>query len=138
MINFLHNPCFVALLKLGLPTEDFAIAGSGPLFARGWIEEISDVDVVARGAAWRQAAALGKIARAPFFPVNRVTIADGKVEVLDGWFPEIWAVDDLIDNADVFQGLRFVQLSVVLTTKRLLGRPRDKAHLRLIESHELS
>lgn len=40
------------LLDLGLATGDHALFGSGPLLARGWIDDASDPDVIARGAAY--------------------------------------------------------------------------------------
>ena len=41
------------LRALELPAEDYAVFGSGPLAVRGLIEHIGDLDVVARGPAWR-------------------------------------------------------------------------------------
>jgi hypothetical protein len=57
------------------------------------------------------------------------------VEVLDGWFPELWPTDELIDEADVIHGIRFVRLAVVAATKRMLHRPRDLEHLAIMAAH---
>ena len=129
MKPFTEHPFFGLLGSLHLPPEDFAIAGSGPLFARGWITEIGDLDVIARGQAWRQISQLGKVEEAPLASVHRVLLFDGKIEVLDGWFPAIWDLDTLIDEADVIAGLRFVKLEVVAETKKMLQRPQDLQHL---------
>ena len=132
MKPFTEHPFFGLLGSLHLPPEDFAIAGSGPLFARGWITEIGDLDVIARGQAWRQISQLGKVEEAPLASVHRVLLFDGKIEVLDGWFPAIWDLDTLIDEADVIAGLRFVKLEVVTETKIMLQRPQDIHHLEMI------
>jgi hypothetical protein len=137
MHHFLKHPFFRQLLSLHLPQSDFAIAGSGPLFARYLIDEIGDVDVVARGAAWALASKLGEPTPAPYSNVQQIRLFDGNIEVLDGWFPEVWKVDDLIESADVIEGVRFVPLDVVRRTKQILGRPNDLLHLRLMEA-ELS
>jgi hypothetical protein len=129
MTPFAEHPFFGLLGSLHLPPEDFAIAGSGPLFARGWIAEIGDLDVIARGQAWRQISQLGKVEEAPLASVHRVLLFDGKIEVLDGWFPAIWDVNTLIDEADLISGLRFVKLEVVAETKKMLQRPQDIQHL---------
>jgi hypothetical protein len=129
------HPFFVALSRLQLPGTDFAIAGSGPLFARGWIPDIGDLDVIARGTAWKKACKLGEVINAPFSRTRMVPLFNGKIEVLDGWFPEIWSVDKLIDEADHICGLRFVQLDIVFASKEMLQRPRDKMHLNVLTAH---
>jgi hypothetical protein len=135
MTSFLDHPGFKLLLSLGLPRDDFAVAGSGPLFARGWIHDPSDVDVIARGAAWSQVCELGPVEPAPFSRVQRVLLFDSQIEVLDGWCPEVWSVDHLIDDADIIEDLRFVQLAVIVETKKLLHRRRDELHLDILREH---
>lgn len=132
MAVFLDHPNIRLLLSLSLPVEDYAIAGSGPLFARGWIDDPADIDVVARGDAWKAARGLGDPVPAPHSRVQLISLYGGRVEILDGWFREFWTTDYLIDTADVIHGLRFVSLAVVAATKQHLGRPRDIAHLELM------
>lgn len=136
MHDFLAHPLVRQLFSLNLPTEHFAIAGSGPLFVRGWIDDPGDLDLVARGPAWEIAAELGGPPRsAPYGDVQRIPLFDGHLEVLDGWFPERWSTDHLIDDADKLAGLRFVTLDVVGAVKRALDRPRDRAHLKIMLAH---
>ncbi len=134
----LEHPYMQKLLSLKLPTNDYAIAGSGPLFIRHWIDDPGDIDVVARGAAWDTARQLGETSRAPYSSVQRIQLFDRRVEILDGWFPEVWSVDAIIDEADVIDGIRFVRLSIVVATKRWLRRDRDLKHLKIMEEHGLS
>src|SRR5439155_10577139 len=120
------------LLSLGLDRADFAVAGSVPIFVRGWIDDPGDIDVVARGPSWRKVASLGEVWVKPATGVRRVRLFGGGVEVFNGWFPFRWQVDRLIDEADTFHGVRCVRLDVVVTTKQMLARPRDREHLRII------
>jgi hypothetical protein len=135
MESFCGHPFFRELMSLQLDPENFAIAGSGPLFARGWIDDPSDLDIVARGSAWDTAVKLGKVSSAPYSDVQHVTLFNGNIDILNGWFPECWPVNQIIDEADLICGLRFVRLDIVVATKRMLARPRDSIHLRVITEH---
>jgi hypothetical protein len=133
--SFLNYPCVRDLLSLHLNVDDFAFIGSAPLLARSWIEDSGDVDVVARASAWTAATELGEVTRIPDSEVRKVSLFDGKVEILDGWFPEYWSADEMIDGADIIYGLRFVRLEVIVKAKQLLSRPKDLRHLRIISQH---
>ncbi|GIE93244.1 hypothetical protein [Paractinoplanes rishiriensis] len=135
MPNFLAHRLFRELRSLRLPVEDYVIAGSGPLFARAWIDDPTDLDIVARGAAWRIAAELGPIAPARYTSSQCVQLFDGDLDIFDDWFPGMGTVDELIKDADVIAGLRFLALDVVAATKKMMGRPRDVAHLAAMRAH---
>ena len=49
----------VLVTELDLDRRDFVIFGSGPLLAHGLRDGIRDLDIVARGAAWRRVRAYG-------------------------------------------------------------------------------
>jgi hypothetical protein len=132
---FLSCPYVRDLLSLNLNVDDFAFIGSAPLFARSWIEDPGDVDIVARASAWASAAELGEVTRVPDSEVRKLSLFDGKVEILDGWLPEYWSADEMIDGADIIYDLRFVRLEIIAKAKRLLSRPKDIKHLRIISEH---
>ena len=120
------------LRALDLPEGDYAVFGSGPLAAHGLVEEVRDLDVVARGPAWARAKELGPVRTAPKGdPV--VWLEGGAIEVFGGWLG--WDIDALIDNAEIIDGLPFARLEDVLAFKLSHGRPKDVAHARLIEEH---
>ena len=120
------------LRALDLPEGDYAVFGSGPLAARGLWGELRDLDVVARGAAWERAKGLEPVRPAPEGdPVVR--LKGGAIEVFGGWLG--WDIDALIDDAEMIDGLPFARLKDVLAFKRSHGRPKDIAHVRLIEDH---
>ena len=50
------NDLFKQLDSLNLPKADYAITGSGPLYAHGLIPALeNDLDIVARNSAWEKA-----------------------------------------------------------------------------------
>lgn len=135
-MNLTDHALIRQVLALGLPANDFVIAGSGPLLAHDIRWEVGDIDVVARGAAWNRALALGEPEAAPFGDgVRRVLLLDGRIEILNGWFPDIWTVDELIDGAEVIDGLRFAALENVRVWKTLLGRSKDHLDVKLIDQY---
>jgi hypothetical protein len=131
--HFLKHPFFQELWSLNLPRSDFAIVGSGPLYARYLVTEIGDVDVVARGAAWKLALQLAEPTPAPYSSAQQIQLFNGDIEILDSWFPEYWKVDELIDGADLIEDIRFVTMNVVWRGKQELLRPIDLVHLRSIQ-----
>lgn len=134
------HPLIKLLLSFGLPRDDFVVHGSGPLLARG-LRTVDELDLVARGAAWREAARLGR-------PVpGGGDVTGARVYELPGECIHVsrhWilppadtdaGVDALIDNAEIFEGIRFARLDDVLAYKEHLGRAKDFADIRLIARH---
>ena len=54
------HPLIRRLRELDLPRGDWALFGSGPLLLRGWIDEVGDLDIICRGAAWDRAREVGE------------------------------------------------------------------------------
>jgi hypothetical protein len=135
MNSFLDHPHVRSLTSLDLDVSNFAFIGSAPIFARGWIDNPGDIDVVARESAWHTALQLGDASLVPNSTVHKISLFDGNVEILDGWFPERWSVGEMIDGSDIIYGLRFVSLDIITAVKRLISRPRDLTHLRIISEH---
>lgn len=129
-----RNALIHDVLNLGLPAEDYALAGSAPLLAHGLRGELGDVDVVARGRAWDLAQLFGRPVRARSGG-KMVRLSGGRIEIFDSWFPEELTVDALIRRADVIEGIRFVSLRDTLAWKRYLNRDKDKDDIRLIEAY---
>lgn len=124
---------FDLLRSLDLPLGDYAVFGSGPLLARGIIEHANDIDIIARDAAWEQALEQGEL---NYLPEEDVTIASffgGLVGVGVSWAYGEVAIDDLIDTAELYNGVPFVLLDHVITYKQIAGRDKDHAHLERIE-----
>jgi len=126
------HPFWEAVRALGLPENDYAIFGSGPLAVRGLIELKNDVDIVARGPAWTKAVGLGPVTVARHGD-PLVRLHGGRIEVFAGWME--MDIGGIIDRAELIEGLPFARLEDILTFKRALGRAKDLEHIRLIEDH---
>ena len=134
MTRIKNHPLIQKFLSLGLPKEDYAIFGSGPLYAYGIIKNPRDLDVVARGEAWKKALKLGKPQKLPFGN-KAINFFDGKIEIINAWAPGKWDIDELIDTADIIEGIRFVNLKTVLKWKKRMARPKDLKHIKIIEEY---
>lgn len=128
------HPLFDELKKLSLPEGEWAVFGSGPMWVRG-IRESSDIDVIARGAAWDWARANGKIGVKEGSGLDYVSFCDGDIEVYRAWYPGEWDIDALIDTAEMIDGIPFVRLEHVVAWKKVMGREKDAKDLALIEEY---
>lgn len=128
-----NHPLILKLLSLGLPAKDYAVFGSGPMFAHGLKDLGHDLDLVARGEAWKMMLQSGQIDTSKGYPI--ATYFDGEIEAFDSWGPGKWDTDELIDTAEEIEGIRFVQLEKVLAWKKVMNRPKDVEHVRLIEEY---
>ena len=123
---------------LDLDRRDFVIFGSGPLLAHGLRRSIRDLDVVARGTAWDSVSRYGCPADGAINGAPMALFWDGLIQFSQGWIPpkdKDWGTrdtDDLIDRAEVIQGLPFAQLTDVLAYKQNLNRPKDRADIRAL------
>ena len=123
-----HGDLFDLVRSLGLPEGDYAIFGSGPLIIRGIVEATNDLDIICRGAAWETVRTIGTLSR--FDDGNQcVNLLDGLLTFGTTWKYGTFDLDELIDTAEVIDGLPFVQLEHVVTYKRAAGRPKDLDHL---------
>ena len=127
---------FDSLRSLGLPDDDYAVFGSGPLIVRGIIDATSDLDVVSRGGAWKKACELGEMVTLEEHDVNVVSFLDGAITTGTSWAYGNVDVDELIDTADIIDGLPFAGLVHVVKYKRIAGRSKDLEHLRLLKASD--
>ena len=123
------------LRSLALPAGDYAVFGSGPLIVRGIIEAVNDLDVISRGAAWRFARRTGDLLYLEEHNVEIVSFDDGEITVGRSWAYGEFDIDQLIDTAEIIDGLPFVRLEHVVRYKEAAGRPKDVAHLRALADY---
>lgn len=126
------HPLLRELEALGLPVGMHALFGSGPLLARGWIDDVGDLDVIARGAAWDAALELGDLVHLEDYDVDVVRIGRS-ITVGRRWAIGRFSVDELIDTAELIHGLPCVRLEHVIRYKRIADRPKDRRHLSIID-----
>ncbi len=131
----IEHPLLRRLLDLGLPQGDWALFGSGPLLVRGWIDEVGDLDVITRGAAWEQAKAAGDPGTLQPDDVESVDVDGGAITIGTSWKYGDTPVSDLIDDAEDIDGMPCVRLEHIIAYKRIADRPKDRGHLAVIEEH---
>jgi len=134
----MDTPNFKRLLKnlrdINLPTDQFAIFGSGPLAARG-LRDCRDLDIVVTTKLW-------KTLLKNYYPdtanpekiilVRSRPDGETEIEAFRSWQPWFSEVNDLIATADIIDGVRFVNLENVKKWKTEMGREKDKADLHLL------
>lgn len=123
--------------------EDFVLVGSARLLATGHRRRLSDIDIVARGDTWLRALKLAELGRGytEHTKVSGATVVrlfEGLVEVCDRWFMPGCDTDTLIDQADGFDGLRYMALDDFKAYKQKLDRPKDRLDLAMLERLRLS
>ena len=123
------GPALEFVRSLDLPNDDYTIFGSGPLLIRGIIAEANDIDVVCRGPAWERVQAEGNLKYLDNHDVTVAEFLDGQVTFGTRWAIGDFAVDELIDTAEVLEGLPFVRLDYVIDYKTIADRSKDRQHL---------
>jgi hypothetical protein len=111
--------------ELDLDRSDFVIFGSGPLLAHGLRQSIRDLDVVARGNAWRLVSEHGIRDDGAISGAPMALFWGGLIQFSPEWISQDWDADDLINRAELIQELPFAQLTDVLAYKQKLDRPKD-------------
>lgn len=117
----------IKLKELNLPKDKYAIFGSGPL-AIHKIRDSQDIDIIVKPELWKEL--LKK-----YTPENEKLIKIGSIEIYKNWLPWFSNVNKLIDDAEIFNGIRFVQLKYLLIWKRAFGMEKDKQDVQLVESY---
>ncbi len=115
------------LIDLNLPADKYAVFGSGPMAVRG-LRDNKDIDLIVKPPLWN---ALSKIYPA----MGTKTLLCGHLEIFRDWCPWFDDTSLLIDKADIFDKIRFVQLDCVLAWKRAMNRPKDRTDIELIEKY---
>lgn len=124
MMKFLQE-----LKKLNLPNDKFAVFGSGPLGIRK-LREPKNVDIIVKADVWNRL-----MEKDPLKNESDNQIKIGHIEIWKDWLPWFKNVDKLIDEADIFDGIRYVKLERVLKWKQTRGNKKDKADVRLIHKY---
>ena len=117
------------LKRLDFPIDKFAIFGSGPLAIRG-LREIDDLDIIVKPDLWN-------VLRKKYLIRNEKIeyIKIGNIEIYKEWSPWFDDINQLIDEADIIDGFRFVKLKRVLEWKKAFNREKDKKDIELINNY---
>jgi len=128
---------FEELKELNLPIGEYIVVGSGPMAARG-IRECKDIDILV----------LEKL-------YNKLVIEDWKIVEITGVTRKLMVLkkglfeinkdlkfgeynpetQNLINNAEIINGIPFLSLPELIKFKTALGRQKDFDDIKLIEEY---
>lgn len=114
------------LRALKLPSDEYAVHGSGPLALRG-LREANDIDLIVKRSLWERLCTQYDLQKP-----GLLRLADG-IEAFHDWELNPASADELIDSADEYAGIRFVKLEYVRAWKQRRRSEKDLRDLELIE-----
>jgi len=117
------------VLRLNLPKDEYALFGSACLAVRG-LRENKDIDVLVKDELWKKLLRKYKANEKGAIKIRNVEIAYGSS---NPWRDA--PVDEMIDDADIFRGIRYVKLEYILAWKKKRKNAKDIKDIRLIENY---
>lgn len=117
------------LKNLNLPTDKFAVFGSGPLGIRN-LREINDLDIIVKISLWEELKENHPVQKNIEKGYEYIQI--GNIEIYKVWGGGINNIDELIDEADIINGIRFVKMERVLEWKKKVNREKDQEDIKII------
>ena len=123
------------LKKLGIDRDKMAVFGSGALCVRG-LRDFHDLDLIVARDVFEEYRKDHKVIVVGSGDECIKLLFDGmEVEIFYGWKPGEWDIKELIENADIIDGYRFVKLEEVVKWKKIKGREKDWQDVKLIEEY---
>ncbi len=120
--------------ELNLPKDKYAIFGSGPICIRGLREFSHDLDVIVINEVFDAMRNDERFVLRKLENTSEYLEWNG-IELYKDWQPGEWDIGDLIRDAEVIEGLPFVEIEDVLKWKRISGRDKDIRDIKLIEDY---
>ena len=116
-----------------MPIDGYAIFGSGPLLIRNLIPLANDLDVICKPQVWDIVSKIGTVDYLPEYDVSVVSMLQGELTFGTTWGIGDFDIDELIDTAEIIEGLPFVQLQHVVEYKKIRSSEKDRIHLQALE-----
>jgi hypothetical protein len=130
----MNTNLFEKFRELGLPTGKYVIFGSGPMAIRG-LKESNDIDAVVLPDVFEKYKNNSEWELTKIESWDVDSLRCGDIELLNGWGPGLWNVQNIIDKAEIIDGLTFVRLEEVLKWKKMMNREKDKKDVEIIENY---
>lgn len=102
----------------------FAIFGSGPLAVRG-LKEPNDLDIIVTQSVYEEFRDIKNWTEKLFLDGSKHYLEKENIELWKEWGPGEWNVQELINTAEIIEGLPYVNLHNVLLWKEQNARPKD-------------
>jgi hypothetical protein len=123
------------LKSLNLPPDQFVVVSSGSLAIRG-IREARDVDIVVTPELW---SILAQKYGVEIKDNVEIIELGNDIETLGkgSWFTKESLIkpQEIFDEADVFEGIKFMNLSQLRKIKQEKGREKDLNDVKLIDEY---
>jgi hypothetical protein len=127
-----NQTLFLKVRALNLPLGKYALFGSAPLGVRN-LRDCHDIDIIMTEDTWNEYQnKTGWTTRTRPSGDNYLEWED--IELCKNWWPGTWNIQQLIDNAEIIDGLPFVRLEDVIRWKRSRGREKDSKDIVIIEN----
>ncbi len=128
--NTSNQNLFQIVKELKLPMGKYALFGSAPLGIRG-LKDCRDIDIIVTEDLWDEYKQKNWKLRTR--PHGSHYLWNKKIELWKDWQPGQWYIKQLIKEAEIINDLPFVRLERVLEYKKLLGRKKDLADIKIIK-----
>jgi hypothetical protein len=103
--------------------------------ARG-LKECNDIDILVNLEVWEEYK--NKNWELKVGGHGSLYLSKNEIELWKDWSPGDWDVKQLIQEAEIIDGLPFVKLEKVLEWKKLIAREKDLRDIEIIEKFLLS
>lgn len=128
---------FENLKKLNLPTDHFVVVSSGALSVRN-LRDFEDIDVVVTESLWNEMIKKYKVGINSFGVENLELESD--IEILNPaqsifGNSKIVPIKEIFEQADIFDGIKFINLDHLKKIKKELGREKDLKDIALIDNY---
>ncbi|MDD4897684.1 MAG: hypothetical protein WCZ99_03160 [Candidatus Paceibacterota bacterium] len=121
---------FEKVKKLKLPIGKYALFGSAQLGIRG-LKDCHDIDIIIFDDLWEQYKK--KNWKKGLLYEEEYLFNEG-IELWKSWGPGEWDIKQLIEEAEMIDGLPFVKLEKVLEWKKIAMREKDIKDIEIIEN----
>ncbi len=125
-----NDDLFQKVKDLKLPMGKYALFGTAVLGVRG-LKDCRDIDIIVTDDLWNDCKNEGwKTGEAV---EGNQCLLSGRIEIWKTWGPGQWNIRQLIDEAEIIDGLSFVKLERVLEWKKIRAWEKDLKDIEIIE-----
>lgn len=123
------------LTRLGFPKDQFVIVGSGPLGVRN-LRESKDLDILVSDQFWNQI--MQKYPIKNEYGIDKIEVGKD-IEILGEGSAfrdsDVASTNEIIETADVIDGIRYINLDLLKKFKKKMGRAKDIQDIELINQY---
>lgn len=132
-----NKELFENVRSLNLPIGEYAIFGSGPMGIRG-MRELHDIDLIVSEKIYveykKKEGWQAKEVKENNDCFKGLVNHNLNIEMWKDWYTN-WYVKELIDEAEIIDGLPFVKLDVLVKWKGFYGREKDLKDVEIIDKY---